>query len=104
MYHRRINFDRCHPGYFGKVCMRYHHLKRDQHFCPAINLNKLWILASEQIRQNHAKNPNSPAPVIDVVQGSWEGKLHKAVIKEKFFSPQERENIKGVHGICLLAA
>ena len=37
-----------HPGYFGKKGIRHFHLKRNQYFCPSINLDKLWTLVSEQ--------------------------------------------------------
>ncbi|KAL6035490.1 hypothetical protein STEG23_021308 [Scotinomys teguina] len=49
MHHLRINFDKYHPGYFGKVGIRHHH------FCPTVNLGKLWTLVSEQTRVNAAK-------------------------------------------------
>uniref|UniRef100_A0A4W4DWH9 Large ribosomal subunit protein uL15 n=1 Tax=Electrophorus electricus TaxID=8005 RepID=A0A4W4DWH9_ELEEL len=68
MHHHRINFDKYHPGYFGKVGMRHYHLKRNTVFCPTINLDKLWTLISEQTRLNHAKKPDGPAPIIDVVR------------------------------------
>ncbi|KAK7797620.1 hypothetical protein U0070_020061 [Myodes glareolus] len=42
--HHRINFDKYHPGYFRKVGMRHYHFKRNQSFCPTVNLNKLWLL------------------------------------------------------------
>ncbi|XP_035581351.1 transcription factor SPT20 homolog [Zalophus californianus] len=48
MHHHRINFNKYHPGYFGKVGMRHYHLKRNQSFCPTVNLDKLWTLVSEQ--------------------------------------------------------
>ncbi|CAH2320385.1 60S ribosomal L27a [Pelobates cultripes] len=67
MHHHRINFDKYHPGYFGKVGMRHYHLKKNQSFCPTINLDKLWTLVSEQTRLNYSKNPAGPAPVIDAV-------------------------------------
>lgn len=57
-----------HPGYFGKVGMRHYHLKRNQKFCPTVNLDKLWTLVSEQTRLNYAKNEAGLAPVIDVVR------------------------------------
>lgn len=57
-----------HPGYFGKVGMRHYHLKKNTIYCPTINLDKLWTLVSEQTRLNHAKKPEGPAPVIDVVR------------------------------------
>ena len=36
-----------HPGYFGKVGMRYFHKTQNKFFCPVINLDKLWTLVSE---------------------------------------------------------
>ncbi|XP_053567869.1 60S ribosomal protein L27a-like [Bombina bombina] len=93
MHHHRINFDKFHPGYFGKVGMRHFHLKKNQYFCPAINLYKLWTPISEQTRLNHAKNPNGPAPVIDAVHGGYYKVLGKdrlpkqpVIVKTKFFS------------------
>uniref|UniRef100_A0A2K6LK62 Large ribosomal subunit protein uL15 n=1 Tax=Rhinopithecus bieti TaxID=61621 RepID=A0A2K6LK62_RHIBE len=68
LHHHRINFDKYHPGYFGKVGMRHYHLKRNQSFCPTVNLDKLWTLVSEQTLVNAAKNKTGAAPIIDVVQ------------------------------------
>lgn len=48
--------------------MRHYHLKRNQKFCPTVNLDKLWTLVSEQTRLNYAKNEAGLAPVIDVVR------------------------------------
>lgn len=56
-----------HPGYFGKVGMRHFHLKRNQYACPAINLDHLWSLVSDQTRLHYADKTDK-APVIDVVQ------------------------------------
>ncbi|KAK7802025.1 hypothetical protein U0070_022547 [Myodes glareolus] len=50
--HGRIGKHRKHPGYFGKVGMRHYHLKRNQSFCPTVNLDKLWTLVTEQTRVN----------------------------------------------------
>uniref|UniRef100_A0A4X1SNP1 Large ribosomal subunit protein uL15 n=2 Tax=Sus scrofa TaxID=9823 RepID=A0A4X1SNP1_PIG len=72
MHHHRINFDKYHPGYFGKVGMRHYHLKRNQSFCPTVNLDKLWTLVSEQTRINAAKNKTGAAPIIDVVRSDLE--------------------------------
>ncbi len=57
-----------HPGYFGKVGMRYFHLTRNKYHCPTINLDKLWSLVSEQTRENYKNKTDGPAPVIDVVR------------------------------------
>ncbi|XP_037692250.1 60S ribosomal protein L27a-like [Choloepus didactylus] len=110
MHHRRINFDKYHPGYFGKVGMR-HHLKRNQSFCPTVNLDKLWTLVSEQTWVNAAKNKTGVAPIIDVVRSGYykilgKGKLPKqpVIMKAKFFSRRAEEKIKGVGGACVLVA
>uniref|UniRef100_A0A2I2YEB4 Large ribosomal subunit protein uL15 n=1 Tax=Gorilla gorilla gorilla TaxID=9595 RepID=A0A2I2YEB4_GORGO len=78
-----INFDKYHPGYFGKVGMRHYHLKRNQSFCPAVNLDKLWTLVREQTWVKVAKNKTGAAPIVDVA---------------KFFSRRAKEMIKGVRG------
>ena len=56
-----------HPGYFGKVGMRYYHKTKQQFFCPSLNLDKLWSLVSDQTRENY-KSKTDVAPVIDVVR------------------------------------
>jgi len=63
------NWELCysHPGYFGKVGMRYIHLTRNKYYCPVINVDKLWSLVSENTRTSH-KTKTDKAPVIDVVR------------------------------------
>ncbi|EMP38299.1 Suppression of tumorigenicity 5 protein [Chelonia mydas] len=107
MHHHRINFDKYHPGYFGKVGMRHYHLKKNQNFCPTVNLDKLWTLVSEQTRLNYAKNQAGLAPVIDVVRSGYykvlgKGKLPKqpVIVKAK----KAEEKIKKVGGACVLVA
>lgn len=50
-----------------QVGMRNYHLRKNQHFCPTVNLDKVWSLVSEQTRVRYAKEP-AKAPVIDVVR------------------------------------
>ena len=66
--HHRINFNKYHPNYFGKVGVRHYHLKRNQSFWPTVNLDKLWSLVSEQTWVNAAKHKSGAAPIIDVGQ------------------------------------
>ncbi|XP_053439087.1 60S ribosomal protein L27a-like [Nycticebus coucang] len=106
MHHHRINLDKYHPGYFGKVDMRHYHLKRNQSYC---NLDKLWTLVSERTQVNAAKNKTGVAPIIDVVQSGYykvlgKGKLPKqpVTVKAKFFSRRAEEKIKGAGGPCVL--
>ncbi|XP_054428607.1 60S ribosomal protein L27a-like [Pteronotus mesoamericanus] len=110
-HYHRINFNKHHPGYFGKVGMRHHHLKRKQSFCPTVNLNKLWTLVSEQTQVNAAKNKNGATPIIDVVRSGYykvlaKGKLPKqpVLVKAKFFCRRAEEKVKSVGGACVLVA
>ncbi|GAB1291146.1 N-glycosylase/DNA lyase [Apodemus speciosus] len=89
-------------SYFGKVGMRHYHLKRNQSFCPTVNLDKLWTLVSEQTQVNAAKNKTGAAPIIDVVRSGYyrvlgKGKLPKqpVSVKAEFFSRRAGEKIKG---------
>lgn len=67
MHHHRINFDKYHPGYFGKVGMRNFHLNRNLKFCPTLNLDKLWSLVSDENRKRAQKEADK-IPVVDIVQ------------------------------------
>ena len=61
-----MNFDKCHPGYFGKVGVMHYHLKRNQSFCPTVSLDKLSTMVSELTRGMAARNTTGAAPIIDV--------------------------------------
>ncbi|CAO2595910.1 60S ribosomal protein L27a [Lemmus lemmus] len=82
--HGRIGKHRKHPGGRGNagVGMRHYHLKRNQSFCPTVNLDKLWTLSSGK-----GKLPKQPV-----------------IVKAKFFSRRAEEKIKGVGGTCVLVA
>lgn len=54
--------------------MRNFHERKNQTFCPTINLDKLWTLVSEQTRLAYKDSKNNKAPVIDVVSSVC---LHK---------------------------
>jgi len=40
-HHHRTNVDKYHPGYFGKVGMRYFHKQTNHFWKPVINLDKV---------------------------------------------------------------
>ncbi|KAJ8396716.1 hypothetical protein AAFF_G00015540 [Aldrovandia affinis] len=46
-----------HHGYFGKVSMRHYH-----HLFPTANLDKLWMLVSEQTSSTTPGNQRAPPP------------------------------------------
>ena len=109
-HHHRTNFDKYHPGYFGKVGMRHFHLKRNQYFCPTVNLDSLWNLVGEETRLNYA-NKTGEAAVIDCTQHGvykvlGKGKLpnQPVIVKARFFSKGAEEKIKAVGGACILTA
>merc|ERR1712157_241092 len=109
-HHHRILFDKYHPGYFGKVGMRYFHKTNNQYHCPTINTDKLWSLVSEQTRVNALKNKNK-VPVIDCNKAGYFKVLAKSrlpkqpvIVKAKFFSKAAEKKIKEVGGAVLLTA
>jgi len=84
--------DRYHPGFFGKIGMRFFHLKRNKLHSPSINLDKLWSLVTDNSRQVYAANKER-IPVIDVTKAGYFKVLGKGflpiqpvVVKAKFFS------------------
>jgi large subunit ribosomal protein L27Ae len=108
--HMRTAMDRYHPGYFGKIGMRFFHLNKNAAHQPSINLDKLWTLVTEQSRLLAANNKER-IPVIDVTKAGYFKVLGKGflpsqpvVVKAKFFSKIAESKIKAVGGACLLTA
>merc|ERR1712094_118029 len=109
-HHHRINFDKYHPGYFGKVGMRNFHLIKKGNEVTSINVERLWSLVSEQARL-YWKEKTDKAPVIDVTKAGYmkvlgKGKLPEqpVIVKARFFSKDAETKIKAVGGVCVLAA
>ena len=99
---------RSHPGYFGKVGMRYFHKQKNKYFCPTINVEKLWTLVSTEARESSTK---AKACVIDCVsKGIYKvlgkGELPEVplVVKAKFFAKLAEKKIKAAGGACVLVA
>lgn len=42
-HHHRTNIDKYHPGYFGKVGMRYFHKQQNHFWKPILNLDKVCL-------------------------------------------------------------
>ncbi|CAO1404493.1 unnamed protein product [Diamesa tonsa] len=110
MHHHRINFDKYHPGYFGKVGMRNFHMNRNHTFCPTMNLDTLWSLVGEENMDRAAKQADK-IPVIDIVQYGFykllgRGHLPKIpiIVKAKYFSQKAENKIKEAGGACVLRA
>ena len=63
----RTNFDKYHPGYFGKVGMRHFHLTRNQDWRPIINVDKLWSLVPEEQKKGLTES-STIVPVINTLR------------------------------------
>mmetsp|Transcript_8310 Transcript_8310/g.15048 ORF Transcript_8310/g.15048 Transcript_8310/m.15048 type:complete len:148 (+) Transcript_8310:165-608(+) len=110
MHHKRIMMDKYHPGYFGKVGMRYFHKTNNKFYCPTINLDKVWTLVSDDVRKEYATKSDI-APVIDAYKAGYfkvlgRGNLpdQPVIVKAKFFSKTAEKKIKAVGGTCVLTA
>ena len=64
------NFDKYHPGYFGKVGMRHFHLTRNLFWRPTINVDKLWTLVPAAEKEGLTES-STVVPVIDVLQHGY---------------------------------
>jgi large subunit ribosomal protein L27Ae len=106
--HHRINMDKYHPGYFGKVGMRYFHKTLNKFHRPVVNAETLWNLVSEQTRANASE---SNIPVIDAKRAGFgkvlgKGKLPNKpfVLKTRFVSRKAEQKINAVGGKVELIA
>ena len=95
--------DKYHPGYFGKVGMRYFHKTNNQFHRPIVNLDKIWTLVGEEVR-NKYKNAEKVA-VIDTLQHGYHKVLAKGrlpeqplIVRTKFVSRRAEEKIKAAGG------
>mmetsp|Transcript_10180 Transcript_10180/g.32333 ORF Transcript_10180/g.32333 Transcript_10180/m.32333 type:complete len:146 (+) Transcript_10180:64-501(+) len=107
-HHHRINFDKYHPGYFGKVGMRNFHLIKN--IIPTINVERLWSLVPESVRLEY-KDKTDKAPVIDVVKKGYMKVLGKGrlpqqpvIVKARYFTKEAESKIKEAGGVCVLCA
>ncbi|EPZ33611.1 60S ribosomal protein L27a [Rozella allomycis CSF55] len=112
-HHHRINFDRFHPGYFGKVGMRHFHLNKNKYWRPVANLDKMWTMVPEDVRDKalSGKLEKGQAVVIDTVKAGFAKVLGKGrlpdvplIVKSRFFSKKAEEKIKKAGGACVLIA
>ena len=93
--------------------MRDFHAKRNtlKYYCPTVNIDQLWSLVGNQMREQYKNDKEGKAPVIDVVRHGFfkvlgKGSLPKqpVIVKARFFSKQAEKKIKEVGGACVLSA
>nr|CAD7452653.1 unnamed protein product [Timema tahoe] len=80
MHHHRINFDKYHPGYFGKARLKY---KTNTEKAPVIDVVK----AGYYKVLGKGRLPKQPV-----------------IVRAKYFSKQAEDKIKQVGGACILQA
>ncbi|KNC55987.1 60S ribosomal protein L27a [Thecamonas trahens ATCC 50062] len=108
-HHHRTNFDKFHPGYFGKVGMRQFHYNKNAHYCPTVNLDKLAALVPASIKEA-VKADASKVPVLDVGNKGFFKVLGRGqisiplIVKAKFFSRKAEAKILEAGGACVLTA
>jgi len=111
-HHHRTNIDKYHPGYFGKVGMRYFHKLQNQFWKPSINLDKLWSLVPLEKRDQYLHNKKSNmAPVLDLLPLGYSKVLGKGrlpnipmVVRARYFSKEAEKKIIEAGGVVELVA
>lgn len=111
-HHHRTNLDKYHPGYFGKVGMRYYRKQRNHFWRPGINLDKLWTLVDESKRDEYLKSASSSAaPVVDLLGHGYgkllgKGKIPQVpvIVKARLVSKLAEEKIRAAGGVVELVA
>lgn len=81
----RTNFDKYHPGYFGKVGMRHFHLTRNMYWRPTINVDKLWSLVPTEEKKDLTET-SEVVPVIDTLHHGYGKVLGNGVLVQCFNS------------------
>ena len=66
-HHHRTNLDKYHPGYFGKVGMRYFHKLQNQFWKPVINLDKV----REKLRRGQIAEEEGDGKRVWCEEGNW---------------------------------
>merc|ERR1712029_551044 len=112
-HHYRTNMDKYHPGYFGKVGMRYFHKFQNQFWAPVINLEKLWSLVPAEQREKYlsGKGDSDSAPVLDLLPLGYskvlgKGRLPKIpiIVRARYVSAEAERKIKEAGGVVQLVA
>ncbi len=111
-HHHRTNLDKYHPGYFGKVGMRYFHKQKNHFWRPTLNLDKLWTLVPAESRDKFLSSSSTTnAPVIDTLAAGYGKVLGKGrlpnvpvIVRARFVSELAEKKIKEAGGVIELIA
>ena len=107
-HHHRINFDKYHPGYFGKIGMRHLHKKHNPDWKPSINLaNVAKLIAADQASK--AKK-GGELPVVDLLSHGYSKLLGAGsvqvpcIVKARWVSKIAEKKVKRAGGAVVLQA
>lgn len=114
--HMRSWVDRYHPGRYGKVGFNRFAWNKNNEYCPAVNIDRLWSLVGDQIYNEHKERieknnseEKKQVPVIDVCKHGYfkvlgRGKIPKCpmIVRAKFFTKRAEKKIREAGGICEL--
>jgi large subunit ribosomal protein L27Ae len=110
-HHHRTNIDKYHPGYFGKVGMRYFHKMQNGFWKPTINLDKLWSLIPVDKREEYLAKKGDKAPVLNLLDYGYAKVLGKGrlpdvpiIVRARYVSAEAEKKIKEAGGVVQLVA
>lgn len=104
-HQHRINFDKYHPGYFGKLGMRHFHKKANPTWKPTANLNSL-----AKFLDNTNSKKGGELPVIDLLSHGVAKLLGNGVVpcacivKARYVSKLAEKKLKAAGGLVELQA
>jgi large subunit ribosomal protein L27Ae len=107
-HHHRINFDKYHPGYFGKCGMRHFHKKANPAWKPTINLNNLAKLIKAD--EAAAAKKGAALPVVDLLSNGYakllgNGRVNfPVIVKARWVSEKAERKIRKAGGAVVLQA
>ena len=106
-HQHRINFDKYHPGYFGKVGMRHYHKKANPTWKPSVNLHQLAKLMPADQAANAKKG--AALPVVDLLAHGFAKLLGNGVsvpciVKARYVSKKAEQKLKKLGGAVVLQA
>jgi large subunit ribosomal protein L27Ae len=107
-HHHRINFDKYHPGYFGKLGMRHYHKKANPTWKPTINLNQVAKLILAEQAKNAKKGGD--LPVVDLLSHGYakllgDGEVQiPCIVKARYVSKVAEKKLKKAGGAIVLQA
>lgn len=107
-HHHRINFDKYHPGYFGKLGMRHFHKKANPTWKPTINLNNITKLIAPAAAA--AAKKGEALPVVDLLSNGYAkllggGQLTvPCIVKARYVSKKADKKIRKAGGAVVLQA